>query len=174
MGINFDLFKKYDDVTALNRFIITLIATLFVGGCSAVPIANPNATAEKFIIEQNITSVWKKLNASSDHDYFVWYQGGTQNLNSEEQTKLLSWIKSHKPEMICLRGTGGSEEFRSLAEIRVLGVIGYLQAQHVGVDIVKLRYDPSIRGGRVLINKLSPQLAEEIISTAPILVIESD
>ncbi len=156
----------------INRSIIVTAGLILLVGCSSLPVKKP--VAEDFIVEQDITSVWARLNSSITHDYFVWYQGGTEQLAPEEQKKLLRWIETAQPAMICLRGTGGAEKFRTLAENRALGVIRYLQAQRVGIDMVMLDYDPVIRGGRVLINDIPPQLAREIRLTAPMLVIKSD
>ena len=166
------IFVVIKDKTMISRFIILMAGIFLLGGCNA--FSGVKHVPADFIVEQNITTVLNKLNTSMTHDYFVWYQGGTEKLAKEEQLKLLSWIDAEQPVMICLRGTGGAEKYRGLAENRAFGVISYLQAQKIGIDIVKLDYDPSIRGGRVLINKITPELAEEIKSTAPILVIKSD
>ena len=155
-----------------NRLSIVIVCIILLGGCK--PFSVLNQAPGEYIVEQDITSVWQKLNSSLPYDYFVWYQGGTGELAKEEQKKLMRWIDTEQPAMISLRGTGGSEKYRALAESRVLGVIIFLQAQKTGIDIVKLDYDPSIRGGRVLVNNVSAELAEEIKSTAPILVIKSD
>ena len=156
----------------LNRIIIGTTLFVLLGGCAGIPYIKP--VPGDYIVEQDITSVRNKLNKSLSHDYFIWYQGGTDEFSQEEQQNLLNWINNEKPAMICLRGTGGSEEYRTLAENRAQGVISYLQEQQIGIDIIKLDYDPYLRGGRVLINQISPQFAEEIKQTAPILVIKSD
>ena len=156
----------------INLIILMLSGMFLLAGCASLPDLQPKP--EDYIFEQDISSVWDKLNSAPDHDYFVWYQGGTQALTSDEKVKLMDWIEAQQPEMICLRGTGGSEEFRALGENRVTGVIEFLQTQKVGIEIVKLDYDPSIRGGRVLVTNISSPLIEEIKSTAPILVIKSD
>ena len=155
-----------------SRLLILAVVSQLLTGCSLV--SSFINSADDYIVEQNVTSVWTQLNAIDSPDYFVWYQGGSQQLATQEKANLLNWLDAQQPEMICVRGTGGSEKFRTLAENRALGVIRYLQSRKVGVDIVKLDYDPSIRGGRVLINALSPKLVKEINSTAPILVIKSD
>lgn len=156
----------------ISRLILLLTSIVLFSGCNVISGSKP--VAGDFIVEQNITTVLEKLNTSTTHDYFVWYQGGTEKLAQDEQTKLLNWIETEQPEMICLRGTGGLEKFRTLGENRAFGVISFLQAEKIGIDMVKLDYDASIRGGRVLISKIPTQLAEEIKSTAPMLIIKSD
>ena len=168
------IYAEYTVNAELNMIsrIIIVVTIILLGGCAGLPELRP--VPGDYIVEQDITSVRNKLNKNLSHDYFVWYQGGTDKLSSQEQEKLMSWIVSEQPTMICLRGTGGAQEYKTLAENRALGIISYLQEQKVGIDIVKLEYDPYLRGGRVLINQISPELAEEIKLTAPILIIKSD
>lgn len=155
----------------ISRWIIAVTAIILLSGCSVFTAVN--RVPQDFIVEQDITSVWNRLNAIKTHDYYVWYQGGTDKLTQEEQLKLQGWIDAEQPAMISLRGTGGAEHYRTLAEQRVFGVISYIQAQNAGIEMIKLEYDPSIRGGRVLITKIPAALAAEIRSSAPILVIKS-
>ena len=154
----------------IKRIISIIITILLFSGCNSLLKPKP----ENFILEQDTTDVWSALNSVQNHDFYIWFQGGTDKFAKEEQLKFQQWINNEQPSMICLRGTGGAEKYRDLAHRRSLSVITYLQTQHANIDMVMLDYDSSLRGGRVLINEIPEQLAAKIRASASMLVINSN
>ena len=153
--------------------ILTVTALMILlTGCITAPIA-PKKPTKEYIVEQDTTNAWSILNKAAQQNYFVWFQGGTDAFSTEEQDKLMNWIDTNQPQLICLRGTGGAEKFRDLANRRALKVITYLQSQKIDIDMVMLGYDANLRGGRVLISQIPVELASKIKAQAPMLVIKS-
>ena len=158
----------------IKSVVVFALMAAILSGCSVTGKKQIETAPADFIIEQDTTDVVFKLNELLDYDHQVIFKRRQSALTESEKSRLLDWLQVTQPLMIGVRGTGGAERHRELGYKRISEIIGYLQSQQAGVDIVVLDYDAALPGGQGLLTVIPDTLEEKIKTRAPILIISSN
>ena len=158
-----------------QKLIIVCFLVVLQAGCSYIQFSEePDIIPENFIVKQNtnqIRSDLEEFQALAEH--VVRFKSGQSELSKREQQKLIKWIEDDRPGMIAVRGTGGAKRYKDLGELRGLAVVNFLQTSQVNVDILLLEYNPTLSGGRAIVQSVPNRLALVVRQQAPILIIKS-